>query len=350
LRIDGDDVGIGATAGAADALGYHQYSATAIWRTSSGDADYEFGGAPVSWDLAYAYNRWRPSFLASAWSAVDTVTVAVSGSAERRLAEERSRGGFAGLVVPWRRVRLTQSWLAGATIDQRSLPDSARVAGWARNGLRAGWALNSSRQYGYSVSSEDGVWAAVNAERVTQALGADGQAWSLTWDLRGYLPGLAAHHVLAVRVAGASSTGDAAMRRTFDLGGTGLSSSPFTMNQRVIGLLRGLPRDEREGPAAVIANADYRFPVARVERGIRTWPIFLRDVHGALFADAGSAGDALDALPSAAWSVGGEIAARLTLGYTWNVNLAAGAAWVRDPIRQGDRDRVAVFVRTGYAF
>jgi Tol biopolymer transport system component len=350
LRIDGDDVGIGATAGATDALGYHQYSATAIWRASSRGAEYEFGGAPVSWDLAYAYNRWRPSFLASAWSAIDTVTVAVSGSAERRLAEERSRGGFAGLVVPWRRVRLTQSWLAGATIDQRALPDSARVAGWARNGLRAGWALNSSRQYGYSVSSEDGAWAAVNAERVTTALGADGDAWSLTWDLRGYLPGLAAHHVAAVRVAGASSTGDAAMRRTFDLGGTGLSPAPFAMNQRVIGLLRGLPREEREGPAALVANADYRFPLARVERGIRTWPIFLRDVHAALFADVGSAGDALDALPSAAWSVGGEVAARLTLGYTWNVSLAAGAAWVRDPLRQGDRDRVAVFVRTGYAF
>jgi len=79
-------------------------------------------------DLAYAYHRWRPSVLASAWSALDTVSVAVSGSPERFLAQERGRGLFAGLVVPWRRVRLTQSWLAGAGIDQRSLPDSAGVA------------------------------------------------------------------------------------------------------------------------------------------------------------------------------------------------------------------------------
>jgi hypothetical protein len=350
VRIDGDEVGVGATAGTTDALGYHQYSATAIWRASGGGADYEFGGAPVSWDVAYAYHRWRPSFLASAWSTLDTVTVSVRDTPERRRAEERSRGGFAGLIVPWRRVRLTQSWLAGAGIDQRSLPDSAGVAVRSRNGLRAAWALNSSRQYGYSVSPEDGVWAAANVERVTPALGADGEAWSVTWDLRGYLPGLAAHHVAAVRVAGASSTGDAAMRRTFDLGGTGVSAAPFAMNQRVVGLLRGLPRDDREGPAVLVANADYRFPVARVERGIRTWPIFLRDVHGALFADVGSSGDALDALPAAAWSVGGEVAARLTLGYTWNVSLAAGAAWVRDPVRQEDRDRVAVFVRAGYAF
>jgi hypothetical protein len=350
LRVDGDDVGIGATVGASDALGYHQYSATAMWPASGVSADYEFGGPPVSWDVAYAYHRWRPSWLVSAWSALDTVSVAVSGSPERFIAQERGRGLFAGLVVPWRRVRLTQSWLAGAGIDQRSLPDSAGVARRSRNGLRAGWALNSSRQYGYSVSSEDGVWTAVNVERVTPALGADGEAWNLTWDLRGFVPGLAAHHVAAVRVAGASSSGDPAMQRTFDLGSSGVQAAPFAMNQRVIGLLRGLPSDEREGPAALVANADYRFPVTRVERGIRTWPIFLRDVHAALFADVGSAGDALDALPAAAWSAGGEIAARLTLGYTWNVSLAAGVAWVRDPIRQGDPDRLAVFVRTGYAF
>ena len=32
------------------------------------------------------------------------------------------------------------------------------------------------------------------------------------------------------------------------------------------------------------------------------------------------------------------------------LSLAAGAAWVRDPSRAGERDRVAAFVRTGYAF
>jgi hypothetical protein len=48
--------------------------------------------------------------------------------------------------------------------------------------------------------------------------------------------------------------------------------------------------------------------------------------------------------------VGGELATTITLGYTWNLSLAAGAAWVRDPSRTGERDRVAAFVRTGYAF
>ena len=80
----------------------------------------------------------------------------------------------------------------------------------------------------------------------------------------------------AVRLAAASSTGDAGMKRVFDLGGTGIPLAPFALGQRVVGLLRGLPADDRQGPAALVANADYRFPLARIERGIRTWPIFGR--------------------------------------------------------------------------
>ena len=118
----------------------------------------------------------------------------------------------------------------------------------------------------------------------------------------------------------------------------------------MVGLLRGLPQDERIGPALLVANVDYRFPLARVERGIRTWPVFLRDVHGAIFADVGSAGRAIDELPAAAYSIGGEVATRITLGYSWNLSLAAGVAWVRDASRPDQPDRTAAFVRTGYAF
>jgi outer membrane protein assembly factor BamA len=219
-----------------------------------------------------------------------------------------------------------------------------------RNALRAGWALNSSREYGYSISSEDGIRAAVNLEGVTPSLGADAEALTITGDVRAYLPGFCAHHVVAMRLGAASSTGDTAMQRTFSLGGSAASSGPFAVGKRVVGLLRGLPPDDRIGTAVLVANLDYRFPIARVERGIRTWPFFLRDVHGAVFTDVGSAGSALDDLPATAWSVGAEVASRITLGYTWNLNVAAGASWVHDPARPDQPARFAAFVRTGYAF
>jgi len=350
LNVDGDGVDAGATFGASDVLGYHAYSASALWQAAARDADVTFDAAPVSWSVSYAYHRWRPSLLLSAWSGIDTIVVAEAGSSRTLLSEERSQGAFAGVTVPWRRVRLAQTWLAGLDVDTRRLPEALGIADRSRNGVRGGWALNSSRRYGYSVSPEDGVWTAVNVERVTTGLGADGNAWDLTGDVRGYLPGLGRHHVTAVRIGAASSTGDRSMTRYFDLGGNGLAASPFTLGRRAVGLLRGLPPDDRQGTALLVANLDYRFPLVRVERGIRTWPVFLRDIHAAVFADVGSAGPAIDALPSAAWSMGGELATRITLGYTWNLSLAAGGAWVRDPSSPSRPDRFAAFVRTGYAF
>ena len=211
--MNGDDVGVGATTGASDALGYHEYTASVLWRASSQAADIGLDGPPVNWNVSYAYNRRRPSLLLSAWSAVDTVAISYAGSPEILHAEERSQGLFGGVLVPWRRVRLAQSVLGGVDIDQRHLPDAAGVADRSRNGARAGWALNSSRQYGYSISSEDGVWMAFNAEQVTTGLGADGDAFTITGDWRGYVRGVGRHHVAAVRLAAASSTGDAGMTR-----------------------------------------------------------------------------------------------------------------------------------------
>jgi hypothetical protein len=350
LTVNGDDVEVGASTGASDVLGYHEYTAAATWNVSGKEADIAFDGPPVSGSVSYAYNRWRPSLLLSAWSSIDTVALSTGGGAVTQLAHERSQGLFAGVLVPWRRVRLAESWLAGVDVDERRLPEATGIQDRSRNAVRAGWALNSSREYGYSISHEDGLWMAVNLERVTPGLGADANAFTLTGDWRGYVPGFRRHHVAAMRLGAASSTGDAGMTRSFSLGGSGLSAAPFAMGQRVVGLLRGLPQDGRFGPAVLIANLDYRFPLARVERGIRTWPVFLRDVHGAVFADAGSAGSALDALPAAVVSIGGELAARIMLGYNWNLNLAAGAAWVRDPSRPDQAGRAAAFVRTGYAF
>ena len=142
----------------------------------------------MDWTVSYAYNRWRPSLLLSAWSGIDTILVAEEGSSRTLVSQERSRGYFAGVLVPWRRVRLAQSWLAGVNIDERRLPESTGVANRFRNGVRAGWALNSSRQYGYSISPEDGTWAAINLERVTTGLGADGDGYSITGDWRAIFP------------------------------------------------------------------------------------------------------------------------------------------------------------------
>ena len=87
-----------------------------------------------------------------------------------------------------------------------------------------------------------------------------------------------------------------------------------------------------------------------MERGIRTWPLFVRMLHGAVFADAGSTGPSLGALRGTAWSAGAELSVDLTLGYSWNLPLTLGVAQTHAPDRPGAPDRAAFYLRTGYAF
>jgi hypothetical protein len=350
ITVDGSRVDIGAAVGASDVLGYHAYALGASWAVAAPATDVDFGRPPVNWYAGYTYDRWRTSAFVSVSEVVDVISVRDSATGLVLSSEEQTREMFAGVLVPWRRERISQSWLVGADLNERRLPDPAGILDRRRNALRAGWSLNSSRVFGYSISPERGVRSVVTLEHVSPAMGADGQAASVTADGRAYLPGMGAHHVFAIRGAVGSSTGDAGVRRVFSLGESGLPAAGFGFGRRTLGLLRGFDPDTMTGSAIAVANIDYRFPLLRVERGVRTWPVFLRQLHGAFFTDIGAAGPALGTLPSPAVSVGAEIASDLTLGYSWGLTLVAGAAWTHDPGRPDRPDRAAVFVRTGYAF
>lgn len=348
--ISDERIDLGGSVGASDALGYHEYQASASWRVSSDEVDVAFDGPAIEWGAYYSYNRWTPTFFLSAAETIDTVRIGTPAPGVFLTSDERTREFFAGVVIPARRVRLAQTWLAGADFQVRRLPAAAAIPDRSRHALRAAWGLSSAHVFGYSISPERGVRASATVERVLPALGADGQATTVTADARAYIPALGRHDVLAVRAAAGSSRGDRAVRRRFGLGAPALPLSGLSFSDDALGLLRGLGRDARVDSAIAVANVDYRFPLLRLERGVRTWPIFLRDVHGSVFFDAGSAGPAMGSLPKPAYSLGAEISARLTLGYGWNVSLTAGVARVHDPSRVDRPGRTAAFVRTGYAF
>ncbi|HNV02226.1 MAG TPA: BamA/TamA family outer membrane protein [Vicinamibacterales bacterium] len=348
--VSGDRLDLGGSVGASDALGYHEYRLSASWRASSDRADLAFEGAALEWSAWYAYNRWTPSFFVSAKDSVDIVRLATPAPGGPLTSDERTREVFAGVLVPWRRARTAQRWLAGVDLETRRLPGSAGIADRSRRAARAAWAFSSAHAFGYSISPERGVRAGATLERVSPALGADGQATSVTADARAYVPAFGRHDVLAVRAAVGSSRGDRLLRRQYRLGETALAGPGSSFGSDAVGLLRGLAKRPAAGHAIAVANLDYRFPVARVERGVRTWPVFLRDLHGAVFVDAGATGADLGSLGRPAWSAGAEFSSRLTLGYSWLFNLTAGVAWVHDPARADPKGRAAAFVRTGYAF
>jgi outer membrane protein assembly factor BamA len=218
-----------------------------------------------------------------------------------------------------------------------------------RDALRLGWSLSSARIYGYSISAEEGAAINVVGEFASGGpSGSRGSATSAAGSVRGYLRTWPAHGVLAVRAAGAASRGDAQVRREFSAGGPGPRGGGFDIGVDAIGLLRGFPEGDLSGRSTAVVNTDYRFPLGWPQRGFGTVPVFLRAVHGAVFADLGRTWET--GLRSSSWrrSIGGELSVDTVLGSVIPVTFAGGVAWRHDPY--GMHEGAALFARIGRAF
>ena len=326
---DNEEVRFGAATWSADALGRHAYAAQAAWAATRARPD---------WAASYAYDRWRPTLFGNLSDETDPW---LDG-------EVRTVEANAGVVLPFRRVRWTQSVLGAlhASTDRFACAecpqgDSARVV---RRALRAGWDFNGARSFGYSISREEGWTLSAATELPREALGSDGDAASTTIDLRGYLSVGPSHAVLAVRAAAASARGDDSVRRIFSASGAGPQPGGLRFESDAIGLLRGVDEDELIGRHAIVFNADYRLPLMRIDRGAGTLPVFARALHGALFVDAAHAWNDRFRRADMTVSVGAELSMDAVLGYALPITLTTGAAWV-------SHDRgFAAFGRIGRAF
>ena len=77
-------------------------------------------------------------------------------------------------------------------------------------------------------------------------------------------------------------------------------------------------------------NADYRFPIARPQRGAGTWPLFVHTLHAAIVADAGHAWTTGFRASAIKTSLGAELSSDIIAGYYFPFTLTAGAAWGHD--------------------
>jgi Tol biopolymer transport system component len=312
VAFDGDELVAGAATGSLDALGRHAYAVEAGWTASRGRPDVR---------AAYAYDRWWPTIFANYSDDTDPW----------RDGDVRTREVNAGVLLPFRRIRWSQAVLgAWHRSDERFACSTCGPGGLtdlARGALRAGWRVNASRSYGYSISAEDGWAATLTTELTRDALGADGDGGAVTVDVRGYVPVVPQQGVIAARVAGAASWGDRRARRIYSASGNGPQPGGFAFGSDAIGLLRGLDNGDVAGTRAVVVNVDYRLPLMRLERGAGTLPLFARTLHGALFADAANAWDASFRREDFRASVGAELALDAVIGYSLPLTIATGAAW-----------------------
>jgi len=144
------------------------------------------------------------------------------------------------------------------------------------------------------------------------------------------------HHVFALQLSGGAATGNASFRDHYATGG--YKTQPFEdtfnafigdLNQSPI-VLRGYPPAAFDGSQYNLLNFEYRFPIAFVERGISTLPLFFNSVSGTLFLDYGGAFDTLnlkDPWSSYHAGIGGQLHFEFTLGYFLDTGLTLG--WAR---------------------
>jgi hypothetical protein len=218
-----------------------------------------------------------------------------------------------------------------------------------RTALRLGWTTVNAHTYGYSISPERGIAAGATGEF---ARGADERddargASTLTADVRAYVPGAAAHHVLAVRGGAGWSSDASGVGRRFLLGGAAPAGDVVDFDADAFGLLRGVDENRFAGSRVAVLNVDYRFPIGRPQRGVGTWPAMLHTVHAAVFADAGHAWSETFRISDVKSSVGAELSVDVVAGYSIPLTVAGGVAWSRVP---GEPRSISAYLRLGRAF
>ena len=323
-QTDEDQLEIGAGTGGMDALGRHAFAGTVRWSDR----------ARPDWDAVYRYDRWRPTLFVAA---ADDVTV-------WQEADYRETSVDAGFSLPFRTVRRRQTLYGAFHATREEDPG----ADFDRRSLRAGYQFSTIRRFGYSISPEEGVLAGVAADLTRRAFGADADAATLSMDVRAYPRFGGRHRVLALRAAAAASFGDRAGRRVLGAGGSAAPGSPLAFGRDAVGLARGFNGDDITGSRAAVANVDYRAPLLNIERGLWRLPLFVRQIHGAIFLDVAHAWTTRVRAADIRASSGLELSADVVLGHYLPITVASGVAFRRD--RSGTRGGPAVFARVGYAF
>jgi hypothetical protein len=226
--------------------------------------------------------------------------------------------------------------------------------------LLASW--SDARRYVRSISPEEGRTLTLVGGLSAKELGSDYELLRGRGSLTQYLRvPFTRHTVLALRVAGGAADGSLGTAAPFTLGGP-TQLDPLTIvlggSAPAADQLRGYPVDWLAGTGFALANTELRFPLLAPERGYSTWPVYLRRVHGAVFADLGDTFDLPGTLPFAGhpfrWDdfrlgAGAEFRLELALGYVLVTDLRLGVARAFGrPFRGEDREP-GVAALTGYA-
>lgn len=365
--------------GSVDLLSHWAWNGYLTWRT---DAAYLGGGGGV------VLNRWRPVVGAGAstyvvpYGDVYVASPYVAGpnipgieSVGERYWDKRVRW-YATVAVPLDVAgHSVYAQVLGTWRDSlRALPEGTYTPFLPTRGylseLGAGWRYGVGEAFPFSISPENARLMAVDAEWTSPLLGTfiigeDGarapfQQWQLTGEWREYVGygrlkdwtrlSWFPNHVLALRAAGGVSFGDRLVEGAFRLGGN-FGESPFYSLPEEYRDVRGYPFSADAGNSYYLASAEYRFPLVVFDWGLPALPLFVRDLHGAVFADVGNAFDDVIDAGQPLVGVGAELRLSFILGWAAGLQARGGyAVGLTGDGGYGPADLGAWYLRIGTSF
>jgi Omp85 superfamily domain/WD40-like Beta Propeller Repeat len=363
---DGAGTVVGAFTGGADVLLHHIWTMEAWWSVHGHEPGYaaSYQGTwswprlDVSSSLVLDGSPGPPSRLQRVWTYADTgltftwtrlaraVTLRLGWAGTRYESVEAA----APVFVP-ERLRFQDGFLSDASADLR---------------------YSDARRFVHSISPEEGRTASLRLRLADPATGSDYTVSRASASLAQYarIP-FTRHSVVALRLAGGLAHGSIGLNAPFSLGGvTQLDTSALVPGSIVVGAdqLRGYEGGAFGGTGFVLGNLELRIPFGAPLLGRSTWPLFLRRVHGAVFADAGDAFDRPGELHFAGhpfgwkelrFSAGVELRLEIVLAYELTTDLRIGVAQPFGALlgsgRAADRvfgldDRTTLYVVLGPSF
>ena len=316
----------GVVSGGTDALFRHAWAA---------DAHYGTGTDRAGGRLFYQYDRFWPTFSVSAEDDSDEARVGFVHSQELTLRAtiplHRTFRAAHSLGLAWRRRR--------ETVEQTDRPDRLDLGG-----LEASWTLSTARSFPYSISPVEGQQLRVAVVKEAPGLGSEVSLAKVVADGRAYTRLLRADDALALHLAGGFTLGSPSFVRSFAIGGFA-DGALFDVVGTNHSVLRGYPDDAFSGRRFLDANVEYRFPLAHPQRGYRLLPMFVRHLHGTVFADAGHAWSGDFRWSDVKTAAGAAVGADVFVGHGLPLTLTAGVA-------RGfaDRGETRGYFRAGLAF
>jgi Tol biopolymer transport system component len=156
--------------------------------------------------------------------------------------------------------------------------------------LKLSWQYFGAHSWPYSISAQEGRNLTLNLRLADPTLGGRFRMAGVEWAWTEYFtPPWARLHALALLTQGGFSVGD--KRQFWSVGGYAYQDvlRSILLMQQQFAFLRGYPANIASGDGYVVASAEYRAPLVWIERGVQTFPLYLRRIWGTAFVDVGNA-------------------------------------------------------------